>query len=165
MSNKTILFVFIALMCGTFGCGESTSTEPHAASASSVEKAAILATLNEETAAFFLRDYQAWQECWLHESFIAKSYMILTDSSLSETLGWEAIDDFGRTYLSEHPEPETPPQPLEQAEIRLYGTGAWVTYEQDDPARGPKRESRLMEKVEGKWKIAGMQTTIYGKRK
>lgn len=46
--------------------------------------------------------------------------------------------------------------------MRLYGKGAWVTYQQQDSLRGLKRETRLMEKVNGEWKIAGMQTTIYG---
>jgi hypothetical protein len=31
-----------------------------------------------------------------------------------------------------------------------------------DPERGRKRETRLLEKVAGQWKIAGMHTTIYG---
>lgn len=46
--------------------------------------------------------------------------------------------------------------------VLLNVDGAWVTYEQQDSLRGLKRETRLMEKVNGEWKIAGMQTTIYG---
>jgi hypothetical protein len=37
-----------------------------------------------------------------------------------------------------------------------------VSYQQVDSLRGLKRETRLMEKTAGGWKIAGMQTTIYG---
>ena len=51
---------------------------------------------------------------------------------------------------------------LDKIDVRLYRNGAWVTYEQRDSLRGLKRETRLMEKVNGEWKIAGMQTTIYG---
>jgi hypothetical protein len=39
-----------------------------------------------------------------------------------------------------------------------------VSYEQNDVERGLKRETRLMEKKDGQWKIAGMHTTIYGFR-
>jgi len=35
---------------------------------------------------------------------------------------------------------------------------------QNDSEQGLKRETRLMEKENGQWKIAGMQTTIYGFR-
>jgi hypothetical protein len=37
--------------------------------------------------------------------------------------------------------------------------------EQNDAERGLKRETRLMEKRDGQWKIAGMHTTIYGFKK
>ena len=86
----------------------------------------------------------------------------INNTRASETLGWTAVDDFVRTYLEAHPEPETPPMPLADADVRLYGDGAWVSYEQDDADQGRKRETRLMEQVNGAWKIAGMHTTIYG---
>lgn len=126
------------------------------------ENAAILETLNGETQAFFNKDYEGWKDRWVQESFVTKSYMLMTDSSLSETLGWAAIDAFGKTYIQEHPEPEPLPTLLDKIDVRLYKDGAWVSFEQEDPTRGLKRETRLMEKVDGQWKIAGMHTTIYG---
>ena len=67
-----------------------------------------------------------------------------------------------KTFIEEHPEPEPVPKLLDKINVRLYKNGAWVTYEQQDSIRGLKRETRLMEKINGEWKIAGMQTTIYG---
>lgn len=61
--------------------------------------------------------------------------------------------------------PESVPELLKEIDVRLYGKGAWVTYEQQDLIRGLKREVRLMEKAERKWKIAAMHTTIYGGKK
>ena len=86
----------------------------------------------------------------------------MPDSSLSETLGWEAIDKFVRTYTEEHPEPDPVPTLVDDINVQLYGEGAWVSFEQNDSVRGLKRETRLMEKVDGQWRIAGMHTTIYG---
>ena len=126
------------------------------------EKAAILQVLNDETKAAFNRDYEGWKDKWIHEDFVSKTYMQLTDSSMTETLGWDEIDDFVRTYIEEHPEPAPLPSTVSDINVRLYGTGAWVNYEQNDPERGLKRETRLMEKLNGEWKIAGMHTTIYG---
>jgi len=64
--------------------------------------------------------------------------------------------------MEEHPEPDPLPALVDSIEARLYGKGAWASYEQNDPKRGLKRETRLMEKENGQWKIAGMQTVIYG---
>lgn len=122
----------------------------------------ILNTLNEETSAFFAKDYAQWADKWVHEPYVTKTYMLMTDSAVSETLGWTAIGHFGKTYIEMHPEPEPIPDLLSEIEIRLYGDGAWVSFEQYDSLRGLKRETRLMEKHDGEWKIAGMHTTIYG---
>jgi hypothetical protein len=118
------------------------------------EKAAILRVLNEETIAAFSRDYEGWQSKWVQTPYVTKTYMNFADSSMTETLGWEEVNQFV--------EPDPLPDPLISIDVRVYGDGAWVSYEQDDPARGHKRETRLMERVDGQWKIAGMQTVIYG---
>ncbi|MEM7483777.1 MAG: nuclear transport factor 2 family protein [Bacteroidota bacterium] len=126
------------------------------------EKKAILETLNNETKAAFQRDYEAWEQKWVHDPDITKIYLDFPENTLSESVGWEEISGFVKTFFKEHPEPEPVPELLDSIDVRLYENGAWVTYEQQDSLRGRKRETRLMEKVNGQWKIAGMQTTIYG---
>ena len=127
-----------------------------------LEKKAILETLNNETKAAFQRDYASWQDKWVHDPYISKVYIDYADSTFSESVGWREISQFVKTFIKEHPEPEPLPKMLDSIDVRLYGNGAWVTYELQDSLRGRKRETRLMEKVDGQWKIAGMQTTIYG---
>jgi len=128
------------------------------------EKTAILNTLNSETEAAFSRDYEAWQDKWVHDPKITKVYINFADSTFSESIGWDGISQFVKDYFMAHPEPEPVPELVDDIDVRLYGTGAWVIYEQQDALRGLKRETRLMEKVDGQWKIAGMQTTIYGSK-
>lgn len=155
--NHRNLILFLCILSSIFsGCQQAPGPE--------AEKAAILASLNGETEAFFNKDYQAWADQWLHESFISKSYMIVTDSTFSEVLSWAQIDLFAKTYMQTHPAAEPLPTLLKDVSVRLYGDGAWVTFEQKDPTRGLKRETRLMEKIKGQWKIAGMHTTVYGFR-
>ena len=146
----------LLVACLTVGC--AADREPDI----DRERAAILAVLNGETEAAFTRDYAAWEDHWVQEPYVTKTYINFADSTSSETLGWEDVSAFVRTYIAEHPEPDPLPQPLDDIDLRLYGKGAWVDYQQVDPGSGYKRETRLMEKVDGKWKIAGMQTVIYG---
>lgn len=159
MNHKAFLFLSVLLF--TVSC-QGEITEKNQIADFAQEKAAILQVLNEETKAAFNRDYEGWKDKWVHEKYVTKTYMNFADSSMTETLGWEEINDFVKTYLEEHPEPAPIPKLVDAIEVRLYGKGAWVNYEQNDAKLGLKKETRLMEKVEGQWKIAGMQTVIYG---
>ncbi len=161
------LLSFILLSIFILGsCVEKKETEVDGATIEPInpelEKQAILERLNNETKDAFQRDYEAWTKNWVHDPNISKVYVDFADSTFSESIGWEKISGFVKTFIEEHPEPEPVPELLDEINVRLYENGAWVTYEQHDSIRGLKRETRLMEKVNGDWKIAGMQTTIYG---
>ncbi len=166
MAYKSLSILTMILVLNTMGCKEADSTEKKEVAIEDInieaEKSAILNTLNSETRAAFQRDYEGWQKHWMHDPDITKTYLDFSDSTLSESVGWKEISQYVKTFMEEHPEPEPLPKPLDDIEVRLYGNGAWVTYQQVDSLRGLKRETRLMEKVDGDWKIAGMKTTIYG---
>ena len=164
MANKAFLYLILTLSLTFSSCEESKKLEKEDASNQPVnlEEEAILKTLNDETKAAFQRDYAAWKENWVHDPDISKIYIDFADSTFSESIGWKDISGFVKEFIEKHPEPEPVPKLLNDIDVRLYGNGAWVTYRQKDSLRGLKRETRLMEKVNGKWKIAGMQTTIYG---
>lgn len=153
----------LLLIAACVGPSEPKVSEPTSSGdGPAADKAAILRVLNEETTAAFSRDYEGWQSKWVQTPYVTKTYMNFADSSMTETLGWEEVNQFVVDYFAEHPEPDPLPDPLISIDVRVYGNGAWVSYEQDDPARGHKRETRLMERVDEAWKIAGMQTVIYG---
>jgi len=163
MTKRTTLFLTTLILI--LACKEQTQQETPTVKTEvdfEAEKAAILQTLNSETEAAFSRNYEAWQDKWVHDPAMTKIYLNFADSTFSESLGWKEVDQFVKDYFVAHPDPEPVPELLDDIEVRLYGTGAWVVYESQDSIRGRKRETRLMEKVDGQWKIAGMQTTIYG---
>ena len=167
MRPRPTLLLCLAVAACLPGCASDAPSE-RAAQAQTTgetadrEKALILAVLNAETRDALSRDYQGWRCHWVHEPYVVKTYVNAADGTGSETMGWADVDAFVRAYIDAHPEPEPPPSPLEDADVRLYGDGAWVSYEQDDADQGRKRESRLMEKVDGAWRIAAMHTTVYG---
>ncbi|MGS2762767.1 hypothetical protein [Sinomicrobium sp. M5D2P9] len=166
MKNRNLLLFPLLILFFTISCKENEKSKMDEKGYQEVhfekEKKAILERLNTETKDAFQRDYEAWTKNWVHDPTISKVYMNFADSTFSESIGWKEISQFVKTFIEEHPEPEPIPKLLDNIDVRLYGNGAWVTYEQQDSLRGLKRETRLMEKVNGQWKIAGMQTTIYG---
>lgn len=166
MKNRNLSLFTLLILFFTISCKENEKSKMDEKVYQEVnfekEKKAILERLNNETKDAFQRDYEAWTKNWVHDPTISKVYMNFADSTFSESIGWKEISQFVKTFIEEHPEPEPIPKLLDKIDVRLYGNGAWVTYEQRDSLRGLKRETRLMEKVNGQWKIAGMQTTIYG---
>ena len=165
MNQKVLSYVLLSTLILFFGCEQHQSTINNLILNQSIsfekEKKSILNVLNEETKSAFNRDYEGWKEKWIQEPYVTKIYLNFADSTMTETLGWDEVNYFVKTYIEEHPEPEPLPAMLNNIDVRLYGNGAWVSFEQTSANGGLKRETRLMEKDSGQWKIAGMQTIIY----
>ena len=158
-----LTITFTLLLTFLMSCTDnSPEDQPSKVQTYEAEKIEILNTLNGETKAAFQRDYEAWSQFWIHDPNLSKTYLNYVDNSFSESIGWNEVSGFVKQFIAEHPTPEPPPKLLDNIDIRLYENGAWVSFEQLDSIRGRKRETRLMEKENGKWKIAGMHTTIYG---
>ncbi len=166
MTNTNLLIFTLLILLAGVSCNKvknhKTDEEANHQIDYNQEKTAILQTLNNETKAAFERDYESWKDSWVHDPHITKGYINFIESTFSESVGWDEISQFVKNFIKEHPEAEPVPKLLDKVDIRLYTNGAWVVYELQDSVRGLKRETRLMEKVNDEWKIAGMQTTIYG---
>jgi len=160
MNNKTLFFFIIITMLFLISCQDEYINQ---VAIDKKEKSLIQDKLRSETELAFARDYSEWQNCWVHRNDISKTYINFVESTHSESIGWIKINGFVRDFFNKHPEPEPAPlMDFSNMKIRLYGNAAWVSYTQQDSLRGLKRETRLMEKENDEWKIAGMHTSIYG---
>ncbi len=155
------LFALLILLCLLVSSQTKTNSNSPLNNTTE-ERLAVLKVLNDETKYAFERDYKRWSDCWVQNQHISKTYINLAEGSASESLGWNEISGFVKDFMDQNPEPEPVPEPITKANVKVYGNAAWVTYNQLDSIRGRKRETRLMEKSENRWKIAGMHTTIYG---
>jgi len=162
MINYKIALSMLALLFVISSCNDTKDKMINMEHDLSLEKKQIMECLDSETKAAFARDYALWKTHWVHRPSIAKTYMNFADTTFSEMTSWEEIDDFVRTYIEDNPEPAPAPAQPDNIDVKVYGKGAWVSYEILDKVFGKKRETRLMEKENGQWKIAGMHTTIYG---
>ncbi|MEO1416648.1 MAG: hypothetical protein AAFW00_15300 [Bacteroidota bacterium] len=145
MKNWTLL---LALLLGTmsFGLAQKTKEEK--------EFVAIKKVITKETNAFFSRDYDAWASCFLHVPQALQAWSN-PDGSYTASVGWELIDLQGRMVI-DNSEPLTNLVYRDNFTYRYYGEGAYVTFDQylgDKDLVQPSKEVRVLEKVDGKWKI------------
>ena len=127
------------------------------------DKDAIKAVIEKETASFFNVNRKDWEDVWLHESFAYWSYSDSTGTNFLE--GWAAINK----YFDEYFKTQLPTRTIDVAhqsgvtinrtwkEIRIYGNGAFVRYDQqvkDNKIHFDETSQvRVMEKKDGKWKV------------
>lgn len=115
-----------------------------------------------ETTAFWMKDYAAWADCWLH----VPDVRILgwwARGGIRVTEGWDAVSSAIRRLMDENPtpNPESARVRRENVNIRVSDHMAWVTFDQygadtgepDMDMPGLSRETRILEKHDGAWKL------------
>ena len=127
------------------------------------ELAAILEVVEAETTCFFSRDYNCWQQHWVQEAHAFQAWNN-ADGTFDARVGWEAVDKEITDYIKNNPVGPTktshPKVIRKNYVVKFYGNEAayltWDQYNSDIEALRFRysKESRIMEKHEGKWKIA-----------
>ena len=153
---STLFFVAVFAMA----CGASDSAQK-AEEALQKEKDAILATIEQETEAFFARDYDSWKANYVQEDYAFQAWSN-RDGTFDSSVGWDNIDNSVGRYIHDNPEPVSSHPIVERKNIKfkLYGNDvSYLTWDQYNRDRENKlfvhsKEVRLMEKIAGEWKIA-----------
>ena len=153
---KNLLLLCCLLMVGTMRAQQSWPGE-------SQELAAILKVIEAETNCFFSRDYACWKQHWVQEAHAFQAWNN-SDGTFDARTGWAAVDKEIGDYIQNNPvgpEKSSHPKVIRKNIItKFYGQDvAYLNWDQynSDPGDGKFRhskESRIMEKHEGKWKIA-----------
>jgi DNA-binding CsgD family transcriptional regulator len=127
------------------------------------DKAAVLAVIKAETAAFMRKDIEALSEHWVH-SPEARRIAYVANLGLQVFEGWEAIKDNYVHLIEQFPEiqPETRVH-AERMNVVVIGDMAWANYDQigskasaDDKFElgGTMHEIKIFHRIAGQWKMA-----------
>ena len=127
------------------------------------DRQAILRLIEDETAAFWNKDWEAFEKCWVHEPYLRRvGWWSLGGVTYRE--GWEEFARLVQARFRDNPEPNRSAVEVrrENFNIRVGTDMAWVTYDQYAPDTGEaemdmpglSRETRFLEKHDGAWRFA-----------
>lgn len=128
------------------------------------DRAAIVALIEAETAAWLKRDLAAWAACWLQDER-AQHVNARPSVGARRLRGFAEIHAYFANMMGQLPESSVRPEDVRQEDWRISigADMAWVTFDQliplDAPssaAPGRHHQMRILEKVAGEWRIAAV---------
>ena len=135
------------------------------------ERQAILAVIEGESAAFWNKDYEKWSYYWVQEPYI-RTMGWWKDGGVTVVEGWNQRAERSKGNFTKSPEanPTATRVRRENINMRIYPDVAWLTFDQYGEDTGDKlmdmpglsRETRIMEKHNGEWKIAYVGWLLQG---
>lgn len=124
------------------------------------ERAAVLRTIEAETAAYLAKDYDAWADCWVHSEHVRRWSWYPT-GGLTIEVGWTRLSGLMKQAMQDFPQPLAVEVRRENLSLRMAGGMAWATYDQysgnaPDPfsLAGLQHELKILEKVGPTWKLS-----------
>lgn len=119
------------------------------------DQAAIKDLLYNETVGFFKRDKAQWADCWAHTPYISFAAN-LYGGDFTLIKGWNNMEkQFKNQFKSGRPADKVTVKNSNYT-IHQNGNMAFVWYDQtllDSHGKTDSKESRVVEKIGGKWKI------------
>jgi len=126
------------------------------------ESEAVMQVVVAETTAFWMKDYDAWANCWL-QTADTRRVGWWARGGIRITEGWEGLSASVREAIANNPIPNPRAVQVrrERVQVRTSDNMAWVTFEQygadtgepDMDMPGLSYETRILEKHDGQWKI------------
>ncbi|MDB5121261.1 MAG: hypothetical protein JWN56_2479 [Sphingobacteriales bacterium] len=152
---KLLSVVLIFLLC--VSCGDSKKT-PMDKDTMEKEKTAIRKVIENETKSFFERDYNSWAQNYAHTDYAFQAWSN-RDGTFDANVGWTDINDQLGKYISDNPEKTHPVVERKNMLFKFFDENlAYLIWDQFNSDLDKKnfhhsKEVRLMEKINGQWKI------------
>lgn len=113
-----------------------------------MDEKAIIALINEETAAFYDNDFKRWSSLYLNDSNNVN--LSITKNNFECGIGWNAIAKEAKNWFSgnqgQNQEVKTP------MVMKIYENNAWIVFKNKSP-NDEAIVTNIFEKVDGQWKI------------
>jgi hypothetical protein len=158
---KTSMYIIIAVV-GLIAASAHKQVTPDLIQKSDYEKerTEILRVIENESKAFWDKDYDEWANYWVHAPYI-RTMGWWERGGITVVKGWEERGTRTKKHMEENPEPNPQNVVRENINIRIFEGAAWVTFDQygkdngepDMDMPGLSRETRFLEKHNGRWKI------------
>ena len=124
------------------------------------DRAAIVAAIEGETAAYCAKDFALFQSFWVQESHVRR-WNWHADVGMVLTRGWEEEGRITGDEMRHYPQPIVNDIRRDWLDVTISGDMAWVVFEQfsaeaGDPFQitGLQHEMRVMQRRDGRWLIA-----------
>lgn len=157
---KTVTYV-IGFLLLFWSCAKNSDDHQNmTGEALEKEKAAIKQVIENETQSFFGRDYNKWKSNYAQTDYAFQAWSN-NDGTFDSNVGWDDINKQIGKYISDNPEPVSSHPKVERKNMlfKFYGDNvAYLTWDQFNSDQEMKnfhhsKEVRLMEKIDGQWKI------------
>ena len=135
------------------------------------ETEAIMRVIADESIAFWDKDFDAWARCWVQTPYVRMTGW-WARGGVTVIEGWDALSDRMKSNMTANPEPNPSAAQVRRVNLNfsISQEMAWVTFDQysldtgdlDMDMPGLSRETRVMEKQNGGWKIAYVNWLLEG---
>ena len=167
-----ILFVITFLSCNQ--SDKKTENSPDAAFDETVETAAIMKVIDNETKCFFAGDYEGWASNWSHQNYAMQAWND-SDATSAAAIGWEKINSQGKGWIEKyykngknviHPDVKRK-KPIVKFFSEKSAYLNWEQYNADSEKKyyNVSHEIRIMEKEADGWKIVNVSAFWWVKPK
>ena len=129
------------------------------------EKAAIMKTIEEETACYFNLDYDCWKEMYAQTEYAFQAWNN-SDGTFDARVGWKEIDEKVGQDIKNSPKPEDGgvSSKVERRNmiVKFFNENvAYLIFDQYWLDRNLNKyyyskDTRIMEKINGKWRIVNV---------
>jgi pyocin large subunit-like protein len=126
------------------------------------EKKAILEVIDGESTAFWNKDFDTYASYWAHESHV-RTMGWWQDGGVTTVNGWDERAKRTKSHMEKSPEPNSTANNVirKNMNFRIFKDVAWLTFDQYGEDTGDQtmdmpglsRETRILEKMDGEWKI------------
>lgn len=133
------------------------------------DKEEILDVVRGETMSFYHKDFKEFENAWAHGDYV-RIMGWWKDGGVTVRKGWNEIGGHMKKKMADDPEPIAQIPHIENINMRISGNMAWVTFDQYGEDTGSQafdmpglsRETRILEKQNGQWKIVYVGWLLQG---